>query len=88
MVSLPPCDQEEGNNDKDDCMFVVETIFGSLYAQISEKAMATHSSTLDWQIPWTEEHGRLQSVHGIAKSQTQFRDQTTTGEGTDMKPTD
>ena len=27
-----------------------------------EKAMATHSSTLDWQIPWTEEPGRLQSM--------------------------
>ena len=23
-----------------------------------EKAMATHSSTLAWKIPWTEEHGR------------------------------
>ena len=28
----------------------------------SEKAMATHSSTLAWKIPWTEEPGRLQSV--------------------------
>ena len=27
-----------------------------------EKEMATHSSTLAWQIPWTEECGRLQSV--------------------------
>ena len=26
-----------------------------------EKEMATHSSTLAWEIPWTEEHGRLQS---------------------------
>ena len=26
-----------------------------------EKAMATHSSTLAWQIPWMEEPGRLQS---------------------------
>ena len=25
-----------------------------------EKAMATHSSTLAWKIPWTEERGRLQ----------------------------
>ena len=23
-----------------------------------EKEMATHSSTLTWKIPWTEEHGR------------------------------
>ena len=26
-----------------------------------EKEMATHSSTLAWKIPWTEEPGRLQS---------------------------
>ena len=26
-----------------------------------EKEMATHSSTLAWEIPWTEETGRLQS---------------------------
>ena len=28
----------------------------------SEKAMAPHSSTLAWQIPWTEEPGGLQSM--------------------------
>ena len=27
-----------------------------------EKAMAPHSSTLAWRIPWTEEFGRLQSM--------------------------
>ena len=27
-----------------------------------EKAMATHSSTLAWKIPWMEESGRLQSM--------------------------
>ena len=27
-----------------------------------EKAMATHSSTLAWRIPWREEPGRLQSM--------------------------
>ena len=27
-----------------------------------EKGMATHSSTLPWKIPWTEEPGRLQSM--------------------------
>ena len=34
----------------------------------SEKAMATHSNILAWEIPWTEEPGRL--VHGDAKSRT------------------
>ena len=33
-----------------------------------EKEMATHSSILAWEIPWTEEHGRLQTM-GFAKSQ-------------------
>ena len=27
-----------------------------------EKEMATHSSTLAWKIPWTDEPGRLQSM--------------------------
>ena len=27
-----------------------------------EKEMATHSSTITWKIPWTEEPGRLQSI--------------------------
>ena len=27
-----------------------------------EKAMATHSSTLAWKVPWMEEQGRLQSM--------------------------
>ena len=32
------------------------------YSQLTEKAMAPHSSTLAWKIPWTEEPGRLQSM--------------------------
>ena len=28
----------------------------------SEKAMAPHSSTLAWKIPWAEEPGMLQSM--------------------------
>ena len=27
-----------------------------------EKEMETHSSTLTWKIPWTEDLGRLQSM--------------------------
>ena len=41
-----------------------------------EKEMATHSSILAWKIPWMEEPGRLQSVCGVAKSQTQLSDVT------------
>ena len=31
----------------------------------SEKAMAPHSSTLAWKIPWTEEPGRLWSMGSL-----------------------
>ena len=31
----------------------------------SEKAMAPHSSTLAWKIPWMEEPGRLQSMGSL-----------------------
>ena len=37
-------------------------IFQLLLYCLREKAMATHSSTLAWEIPWTEEPGRLQSM--------------------------
>jgi len=40
-----------------------------------EEAMAPHSSTLAWKIPWTEEPARLQSM-GVAKSQTWLSDFT------------
>ena len=36
-------------------------IIGS-FTHIPEKAMAPHSSSLAWKIPWTEEPGRLQSM--------------------------
>ena len=33
-----------------------------IMASGTEKAMAPHSSTLAWKIPWTVEPGQLQSV--------------------------
>ena len=42
--------------------------FVSIYhypAHKMEKAMAPHSSTLAWKIPWTEEPGRLQSMRSL-----------------------
>ena len=33
--------------------------------------MATHSSTLAWKIPWTEEPGRLQSVGSLRVNMTE-----------------
>ena len=37
-----------------------------------EEVMATHSSILAWEIPWTEETGGLQSM-GLQKSWTRLK---------------
>ena len=42
---------------------VWETRVGSVgWEDPLEKEMATHSSTVAWKIPWTEEPGRLQPM--------------------------
>ena len=47
----------------------VEIITGVYFYRILlvilEKAMAPHSSTLAWKIPWMEEPGRLQSMGSL-----------------------
>ena len=43
-----------------------------------EKATATHSSTLAWKIPWTEESGRLPSMGSLTMSRTRLSDFTFT----------
>ena len=48
-------------HDRNDLVVVVVVVVAFLW----EKAPATHSSTLAWQIPWTEEPGRLQSMRSI-----------------------
>ena len=40
--------------------------------ELSEKAMATQSSTIGWKLPWMEEPGRLRSM-GLLKSDTTER---------------
>ena len=37
----------------------------SLLCTSLEKALAPHSSTLAWKIPWTEEPGRMQSIGSL-----------------------
>ena len=39
--------------------------FGTFSSHSAEKAVAPHSSTLAWKIPWTEEPGRLQSMGSL-----------------------
>jgi len=41
---------------------VMSLLLNMLSRLVMEKAMAPHSSTLAWKIPWTEEPGRLQSM--------------------------
>ena len=41
-----------------------ETFYIFLYC-LPEKAMAPHSSTLAWKIPWMEEPGRLQFMGSL-----------------------
>ena len=38
------------------------------YIVLSDKAMAPHSSTLAWKIPWTEEPGGLQSMESLSRT--------------------
>ena len=47
----------------------VEKIRGQKWAL--EKAMAPHSSTFAWKIPWTEEPGRLQSMGSLESDTTE-----------------
>ena len=51
------------------CGFLEEFSFlesqTKLLGHHSEKAMAPHSRTLAWKIPWMEEPGRLQSMGSL-----------------------
>ena len=44
---------------------VTEYTYVYMYIIYLEKAMAPHSSTLAWKIPWTEEPGGLQSMGSL-----------------------
>ena len=45
-----------------------ETQFQSLGREDPlEKEMATYSSILAWEMPWTEEPGGVAKVHGVAR---------------------
>ena len=51
-------------------------LYGIIRRSNLEKAMAAHSSTLAWKIPWMEEPGGLQSMG--SQSQTRLSDFTFT----------
>ena len=47
---------------------IKEKIYLHIARVKGEKAMATHSSTLAWKFPWTEEPGGLQSVGSLSRT--------------------
>ena len=49
--------------------------------QVKEKAVAPHSSTLAWRIPWMEEPGRLQSMGSLRVGHNWAISLSRTGEG-------
>ena len=51
---------------------IFDIMFYIVLLCISKKAMVTHSSTLAWRVPWTEEPGGLQSM--ALQSRTQLSD--------------
>ena len=57
---LPPhLTEETGTKRLRNLTIIVELVRGT------EKAMAPHSSTLAWRIPWVEEPGRVQSMGSL-----------------------
>ena len=50
---------------------VTSLLFNMLSRLVMEKAMAPHSSTLAWKLPWTEEPGRLQSMGSLRVDTTE-----------------
>ena len=50
---------------------VMFLLFNMLSRLVMEKAMATHSSTLAWKIPWMEESGRLRSMGSLSVEHTE-----------------
>ena len=50
---------------------LVQPLWRTTVWRFLEKAMATHSSTLAWKIPWTEKPGRLQSMGSLRVGTTE-----------------
>ena len=53
------------------CLVINSKIKRQILAVPSEKAMAPHSGTFTWKIPWTEEPGRLQSMGSLESDTTE-----------------
>ena len=51
--------------------FVLRLLEALSLGSVEEKAMAPHSRTFAWKIPWTEESGRLQSMGSLESDTTE-----------------
>ena len=63
--AIVPCEVSSFN-----AGMIKEMYIGQLHVYV-EKAMATHSSTHAWKIPWTEEPGGLQSMGSLRVDTTE-----------------
>ena len=64
------CLQQSTSWKRTQLILITKIIYLSLGAA-TEKAMAPHSSSLAWKIPWTEEPGRLQSMGSLESDTTE-----------------
>ena len=65
-MNLEPIIQSEVSQKEKDKYHILMHIYIYIYIHTyMEKAMAPHSSTLAWKIPWMEEPGRLQSMGSL-----------------------
>ena len=53
------------NNENQNTRYIDISTFKTVSKVKLEKAMAPHSSTLAWKIPWTEEPGGLPSMGSL-----------------------
>ena len=69
-IGIARLGQNPGERDSDSYLLVCTPCLAVVYISFlctdsSEKAMAPHSSTLAWKIPWMEEPGGLQSMGSL-----------------------
>ena len=66
---------------KNGIKFSTSLFWGGLWERETEKAMAPHSSTLAWKIPWMEEPGGLQSMGSLGVRHNWATSLSSIGEG-------
>ena len=67
FTTVPPGKLSPGTHFRSICLIGTSFLAGFpwVYSVALEKAMAPHSSTLAWKIPWMEKSGGLQSMGSL-----------------------